>query len=533
MENPSRAEAFPVGLRVLVVDDDPTWMKILEKMLRKCSYEVTTCGLATVALSLLRGRRDKFDIVISDVNMPDMDGFELLEQVGLEMDLPVIMMSVNGETSRVMKGVQHGACDYLLKPIRMKELRNIWQHVYRKKMHELKEVEDHDISEDIQMSRSFSEDFDDRQGCLGKRKDLDSKETSDQECNDTAAVKKSRVVWSVDLHQKFVNAVKEIGFDKVGPKKILDLMNIPGLTRENVGSHLQKYRLYLSRLQKQHEERSSVKNIQPDFNPTGPRANFQNSATMNQISASGRYVPITQNFQAYNRTPAIFANNVKSTVALRLKDQMGTISSVETSTPKQEPWSNGIPLTSCVQRSKHDHEPNSSLEDCSHLPLTGQIHQTTTSQSLPPTSIISVACNPEQKTASTRTKPALNSTVVLPVICTSDSVSVQVERGSVDSQGFGVKHETDGSKIWMSPLREPRAKNEKDFVSLPEESPLSSLQNIGCFENIGLNSMDIFQHTGSTSLTGFHSNWYDGLEFNGDYSFDPVEYQVTDDCLFV
>ena len=39
MENPSRAEAFPVGLRVLVVDDDPTWLKILEKMLRKCSYE--------------------------------------------------------------------------------------------------------------------------------------------------------------------------------------------------------------------------------------------------------------------------------------------------------------------------------------------------------------------------------------------------------------------------------------------------------------------------------------------------------------
>jgi len=39
METPSRAEAFPVALRVLVVDDDATWLKILEKMLRKCSYE--------------------------------------------------------------------------------------------------------------------------------------------------------------------------------------------------------------------------------------------------------------------------------------------------------------------------------------------------------------------------------------------------------------------------------------------------------------------------------------------------------------
>lgn len=51
---------------------------------------VTTCCLAREALSLLRERKDGFDIVISDVNMPDMDGFKLLEHVGLEMDLPVI-----------------------------------------------------------------------------------------------------------------------------------------------------------------------------------------------------------------------------------------------------------------------------------------------------------------------------------------------------------------------------------------------------------------------------------------------------------
>lgn len=51
---------------------------------------MTTCGLAREALNLLRERKDGYDIVISDVNMPDMDGFKLLEHVGLEMDLPVI-----------------------------------------------------------------------------------------------------------------------------------------------------------------------------------------------------------------------------------------------------------------------------------------------------------------------------------------------------------------------------------------------------------------------------------------------------------
>lgn len=44
-----RSESFPVGLRVLVVDDDPTWLKILEKMLKKCSYEGTSpLAFATV-----------------------------------------------------------------------------------------------------------------------------------------------------------------------------------------------------------------------------------------------------------------------------------------------------------------------------------------------------------------------------------------------------------------------------------------------------------------------------------------------------
>jgi two-component response regulator (ARR-B family) len=128
------------------------------------------------------------------------------------------VMSIDGETSRVMKGVQHGACDYLLKPVRMKELRNIWQHVYRKKMHEVKEIEDHDSCDDLQMLRYGFEGFDEKglfmtvdSDTTRKRKDAD-KDHADQD-SDGAAAKKARVVWSVDLHQKFVNAVNQIGFD--------------------------------------------------------------------------------------------------------------------------------------------------------------------------------------------------------------------------------------------------------------------------------------------------------------------------------
>ncbi|XP_016487452.1 two-component response regulator ARR2 [Nicotiana tabacum] len=246
---------FPAGLRVLVVDDDPTCLRILEKMLWNCHYEVTKSNRAESALSLLRENRNGFDIVISDVHMPDMDGFKLLEHVGLEMDLPVIMMSADDSKDVVMKGVTHGACDYLIKPVRIEALKNIWQHVIRKKKHEWKD-KDFDQSataeagdrqqkppEDVDYSSSANEG-----GNWKSSKRRKEEEDETEERDDSSSLKKPRVVWSVELHQQFVQAVNQLGIDKAVPKKILELMNVPGLTRENVASHLQKYRLYLRRL---------------------------------------------------------------------------------------------------------------------------------------------------------------------------------------------------------------------------------------------------------------------------------------------
>ncbi|KAJ0725197.1 putative response regulator and transcription factor RR-B-type family [Helianthus annuus] len=252
-------DQFPAGLRVLVVDDDVICLKILEQMLRRCSYHVTTCSQATAALNLLRERKGCFDVVLSDVHMPDMDGFKLLELVGLEMDLPVIMMSADGRTNLVLRGIRHGACDYLIKPIREEQLKNIWQHVIRKKWNENKEhehsgsVDDKDRhkrgGDDNDYASSVNEGGD---GILTshKKKRHNNKEEDDGELetDEPGGSKKARVVWSVELHQQFVTAVNQLGIDKAVPKRILELMNVPGLTRENVASHLQKFRLYLKRL---------------------------------------------------------------------------------------------------------------------------------------------------------------------------------------------------------------------------------------------------------------------------------------------
>ncbi|KAF4361160.1 hypothetical protein G4B88_027700 [Cannabis sativa] len=203
VDNPR--DQFPIGMRVLAVDDDPLCLRLLEALLRRCQYHVTTSSEAVAALNMLRENRNNFDLVISEVQMPDMDGFKLLELVRLEMNLPVIMLSGNGDPKLVMKGITEGACDYLLKPVRIEELKNIWKHVIR-----------------------------------GKKNEFDDDEPSTQ--------KKPRVIWSLELHQKFVTAVNHLGIDKAVPKKILHLMNVDNLTRENVASHLQKYRLYLKRI---------------------------------------------------------------------------------------------------------------------------------------------------------------------------------------------------------------------------------------------------------------------------------------------
>ncbi|EOA16400.1 hypothetical protein CARUB_v10004554mg [Capsella rubella] len=231
-------DQFPVGMRVLAVDDDQTCLRILQTLLHRCQYHVTTTNQAQTALELLRENRNKFDLVISDVDMPDMDGFKLLELVGLEMDLPVIMLSAHSDPKYVMKGVKHGACDYLLKPVRIEELKNIWQHVVRK-------------SKLKKSNSSLSNGAGNSDRANRKRKEQYEEEEEEERGNendDPTAQKKARVIWTHELHNKFLSAVDHLGVEKAVPKKILDLMNVDKLTRENVASHLQKFRVALKKV---------------------------------------------------------------------------------------------------------------------------------------------------------------------------------------------------------------------------------------------------------------------------------------------
>ncbi|KAL6888411.1 hypothetical protein ACP4OV_009437 [Aristida adscensionis] len=333
-------DQFPVGMRVLAVDDDPTCLKILENLLLRCQYHVTTTGQAATALKLLREKKDQFDLVISDVHMPDMDGFKLLELVGLEMDLPVIMLSANGETQTVMKGITHGACDYLLKPVRIEQLRTIWQHVVRRRSCDAKNQgnDNDDAGKKVQSMNAEGENGganrNKRTSRKGRDDNGDDGDDSDENSNenaDSSSQKKPRVVWSVELHRKFVAAVNQLGIDKAVPKKILDLMNVENITRENVASHLQKYRLYLKRLS---ADASRQANLTAAFGGRNPAYINMGLEAFKHYNAYGRYrpVPSTNHSQPNNllarmNSPSAFGmHGLLSSQPLQIEHTQNTLS---------------------------------------------------------------------------------------------------------------------------------------------------------------------------------------------------------------
>ncbi|MED6146461.1 hypothetical protein PIB30_034573 [Stylosanthes scabra] len=242
------SEPFPVGMRVLAVDDDRVCLRTLEQMLIKCRYNVTATTQSRKAIEMLRENKDKFDLIISDVIMPDIDGFKLLELVGHEMDLPVIMVTEHKEPNLVKKGVVHGACDYLLKPVRMEELQIIWRHVFRRKVDSKDHKECNVVIENCADHDNKRLDKRRREQSVEEEEDADDYE---QENESASTHKKPRLVWGDELRRKFQAAVNQLGHDKAVPKKILELMNVEGITRENVASHLQKYRMNLRRAAQQ------------------------------------------------------------------------------------------------------------------------------------------------------------------------------------------------------------------------------------------------------------------------------------------
>ncbi|MFN0124245.1 MAG: response regulator [Blastocatellia bacterium] len=118
------------GKSLLVVDDSATFRRLLCLSLTRIEgiseQNITQADNGAEALSKLRA--GSFDLVLTDINMPEMSGLELVQAVRQDLDnkqLPIVIISTRGSEVEVEKGIELGASGYLSKPISMSQLRDV------------------------------------------------------------------------------------------------------------------------------------------------------------------------------------------------------------------------------------------------------------------------------------------------------------------------------------------------------------------------------------------------------------------------
>jgi putative two-component system response regulator len=108
---------------IVTTDDDPAIRKILQILLKKEGYQVTTCQNGTELMEYLVTEEKSVNLVLLDIKMPGPSGFEVLEYLKQRYPhLPVIMLTAFSDLDTGMKAIRLGAADYLAKPVRREDL---------------------------------------------------------------------------------------------------------------------------------------------------------------------------------------------------------------------------------------------------------------------------------------------------------------------------------------------------------------------------------------------------------------------------
>ncbi|MEM1090147.1 MAG: response regulator transcription factor [Pseudomonadota bacterium] len=107
-------------LRVLTADDDRAIRSAIERHFTARGFQVTTAEDGLVALNALK--HEEFDLAVLDINMPGLDGLSLCRHIREKADMPVILLTANGEETDRIVGLELGADDYMCKPFSVREL---------------------------------------------------------------------------------------------------------------------------------------------------------------------------------------------------------------------------------------------------------------------------------------------------------------------------------------------------------------------------------------------------------------------------
>jgi two-component system CheB/CheR fusion protein len=108
------------GLRVLVVDDHPDTALVLSMLLGTYGHKVLTAGSAAAALDI--AGKEQFDVIVSDIGLPDATGYELMQQIKLHHSMKGIAMSGYGLDEDLRKSREAGFSDHVIKPANVAQL---------------------------------------------------------------------------------------------------------------------------------------------------------------------------------------------------------------------------------------------------------------------------------------------------------------------------------------------------------------------------------------------------------------------------
>lgn len=109
-----------MNYRVLIIDDDKELCILVKRSILSENIEADFCNTGKAGLAQLK--ENQYQLVILDVMMPGMDGFETLEQIRAEYSLPILMFTAKNDSASKVWGLRAGADDYLTKPFNMDEL---------------------------------------------------------------------------------------------------------------------------------------------------------------------------------------------------------------------------------------------------------------------------------------------------------------------------------------------------------------------------------------------------------------------------
>src|SRR5499426_4618193 len=124
-----------MGLKILLVDDEPDIIEVIQDRLEAYGFTVITAGTGLEALKKLSV--EKFDGVFMDVKMPEMGGIEALEEIRKRGEkIPVIIITSSSSREAAIEAIAKGANEYILKPFEWAELKTKIQRIFKVNLEE-------------------------------------------------------------------------------------------------------------------------------------------------------------------------------------------------------------------------------------------------------------------------------------------------------------------------------------------------------------------------------------------------------------